>query len=63
MWCPKPNTRYQLRGRRFVGREHDIEEMISDMIWDGDAGALYDPVRRDLILLIPEQSIMLYSPS
>ena len=43
------------------GESYDkIEQMMADMIQDGEAGTLYDPVRRDLLLLIPGQSIMLY---
>jgi hypothetical protein len=31
------------------------------MVLSGEAGTLWDPVRRDLLLLIPGQMMMLYA--
>lgn len=42
------------------GRDPEIEQVLLDMVLAGEAYTLYDPVRRDLLLLIPGQTVMLY---
>lgn len=49
------------RGSRNDKSGKDTDQTMADLIRDGEAGTVYDPVRRDLLLLMPGEVVVLYA--
>lgn len=42
------------------GRDLEIEQCLLDMVLSGEANAIYSPVWRDMILVVPGQMCILW---